>query len=292
MSIHRNFLGLFLIAFILVVASCTKQEEEVVPNNVAPPDSTISNLAIESYINKVYISVLGREPVSSEFDDAWNLLIPSNASKTSRKVLLDNVFLNPEYNQRIYDLARADYLDNLDTVDINDQISLYTLLLADSSYILFWDVLEYEKERLEKLRFIPSDLLNGQISIKEVQLRCSNNYFFDELNMGSLNFVVAVFQNIIRRYPTMAELDAGIDMVDGITTILFFEVGGSKDDFLEIFFDSSDFYEGQVRDLYLRYLLREPNSYEMSVASIKYKNSNNYSDLQKDILILDEFMGI
>ena len=292
MILLRNLLGIFLIAFLLVIASCTKHEEEVVPNNVAPPDSTISNLAIESYINKVYISVLGREPISSEFDDAWNLLSPSNASETSRKVFLDNVFLNPEYNQRIYDLARADYLDNLDTIDINDQINLYILLLADSSYILFWDVIEYEKERLEKLRSIPSDLLNGQISIKEVQLRCSDNYFFDELNMGSLNFVVAVFQNIIRRYPTMAELDAGIDMVDGITTILLFEVGGSKDDFLEIFFDSSDFYEGQVRDLYLRYLLREPNSFEMSVASIKYKNSNNYSDLQKDILILDEFMGI
>lgn len=285
-------MGFLSIAILLFIASCTKYEEEIIPNNIAPPDSTISNLSIENYINKVYISVLGREPVSSEFIDAWNILSTSNASKATRKVFLDNVFLNIEYNQRIYDLARADYLNNLDTIDINDRINLYNTLLADSAYFLFWDILEYEKTRLEELRSIPGDLLAGSIDVKKVQLRCSNNYFFDELNMGSLNFVVAVFQNMIRRYPSMSELNAGIDMVDGNTAILFFEVGDSKDDFLDIFFNSDDFYEGQVRDLYLRFLLREPNTAEMTAASIKYKNSDNYSELQKDILILDEYMGI
>ncbi|NNM15446.1 MAG: hypothetical protein HKO56_02220, partial [Bacteroidia bacterium] len=261
-------------------------------NNVAPPDSTISNLAIEGYINKVYISVLGREPDSSEYAGAWNVLNPANASPSSRTIFLDNVFIKPEYNNRIYDLARADYLNNVDTLDIIGQIALYQSLLLDSSYYLLWDIIEYEKERAEKLQEIPADLLSGLIDIKEVQKRCSDNYVFDDLNMGSLNFVVAVFQNIIRRYPTMSELNASIEMVDGTTSILFFEVGSSKDDFLDIFFDSSDYYEGQVRDLYLRYLLREPNTVEMSAASIKYKNSDDYKQLHKDILILDEYMGI
>lgn len=292
MSIYRYFFGLFLMSIFLIVASCTKNEEEIIPNNVAPPDSTISNLAIEGYINKVYISVLGREPDSSEYTNAWSILSPANASSNSRTFFLDNVFVKPEYYTRMYDLARADYLNNVDTLDITDRITLYESLLLDSTYYLLWDIIEYEKERAEKLQEIPGDLLSGLIDIKEVQKRCSNNYFFDQLNMGSLNFVVAVFQNIIRRYPTMSELNASIEMVDGTTSILFFEVGSSKVDFLDIFFDSSDYYEGQVRDLYLRYLLREPNTAEMSAASIKYKNSDDYKQLQKDILILDEYMGI
>ena len=277
---------------VVLFSHCTKYEEEIVPANVAPPDGTVENVVIDSYINKVYISLLGREPDQSEFQSAFTLLKSNNAATNDRETFLDDVLQRPEYNARIYTLSRQDYLDNVDTAQVPFFISIYSSLLGDSTYFPFWDLLEYEIERLVELREIPSKLDDGTLSFVEMHRRCCNNTFYDEINMGSLNFVVAVFQNFLNRYPSENELDEGIKMVDGLNGILFLQVGASKDDFLDVFFNSTDYFEGQVRSLYLRYLFREPNSAEMSIKSIEYKQSKDYKDLQKSILVTDEYLGI
>jgi hypothetical protein len=74
--------------------------------------------------------------------------------------------------------------------------------------------------------------------------------------------------------------------------VLFLQSGSSKDDYLSIFFGSDDCYEGAVVRLYNDFLFRAPESLEMSVASIQYKNTGDYEQLQKDILATDEFVGI
>ena len=40
----------------------------VVNGNIIPPDTTIENTTIDNYINKLYISTIGREPTTIEFD--------------------------------------------------------------------------------------------------------------------------------------------------------------------------------------------------------------------------------
>ncbi len=110
--------------------------------------------------------------------------------------------------------------------------------------------------------------------------------------MGSLNFVVSLYQNFLRRYPTENELNNGIVMVDGDFAIVFQQSGNSKSDFINIFFASNDYFEGQVRDLYLRYLFREPTSSESATLTIQYKNSKDYKALQRTILATNEFIGI
>ena len=81
-------------------------------------------------------------------------------------------------------------------------------------------------------------------------------------------------------------------MVDGFEDVIFLQTGYDKDDFITIFFDANNYFEGQVRDLYLRYLFREPTSVEMSDKASAYKNSLNYKQLQKDILSTDEYIGL
>ena len=81
-------------------------------------------------------------------------------------------------------------------------------------------------------------------------------------------------------------------IVDGFAGVIFLQTGSVKDDFINIFFGCNNYFEGQVRDLYKKYLFREPNSVEMSDKATIYKNSLDYKALQKAILSTDEYAGI
>lgn len=283
---------LLVTALSVLFSSCRKYEEEIIKNNEAPPDYTVSLTTIENYINKSYISVLGREPDSLEFETAYNGLKAGNLSFTSRDNFLNNILNQPEYNAHIYNINNIDLLNNLDTNEITTHINLFQFLLTDSSYAPFWNIIQYEIDRLIAMQQINYQLQNGTVGIVDLHHTFVNNYFYDQINMGSLNFVVSMYQNFLRRYPSVDELDQGIAMVDGNYAILFSQTGHSKDDFMNIFFSSTDYYEGQVRDLYLRYLFREPTTIEATQLTIEYKNSGNYKQLQKAILRTDEFIGI
>ena len=283
---------LIIAVLTLLFSGCTKYEEEIVPGNVAPPDGTVDNITIENYINKVYIAVLGREPEPAEFAAADTMLKASEAAMADRNTFVNSVLQSDEYNERLYTLARQEYLENVDTADIPFFISLYEPLLLDSTYFPFWDLIEMEIQRFQDLLDIPDGLASGSLTVIDLHKRCCNNEFYDEINMGSLNFVVSVFQNFLDRYPSDSELEEGIKMVDGLSASLFLTLGDSKDDFLDIFFNSTDYFEGQVRFLYLKYLFRDPTSAEMSIKAIEYKQSKDFKALQRSILTTDEYLGI
>lgn len=277
---------------LIIFNGCKKEETVTVADNTAPPDSTISNTTIENYINRVYISVLGREPSGTEYDFAYNLLRTNNLSIPVRNQFLDDVFADTDYRINVIDKAFIELLNSLDTTEITTQIFLFNLLLNDPQYQLFYAEIQKEIDRLTALQVASSDYTSGAINVIEVHRRMVNNYFYDQINMGSLNFVVSVFQHFLDRYPTNFELEEGIKMVDGNSATLFLQTGQSKTDFISIFFTSDDYYEGQVRGFYNRYLFRNPNSYEMTNNTQQYQASNNYEQLQKNILATNEYIGI
>ena len=110
--------------------------------------------------------------------------------------------------------------------------------------------------------------------------------------MGSFNFVVSLFQHFLDRYPTQNEVNAGVNMVNGLSSVFFLTAGQSKRDFENIFFGSTDFYEGEVRGLYQQYLFRTPTSVEMTDGTLLYMQNDDYIELQKSILSKNEFIGI
>ncbi len=296
----KFFFTLFSSLFILsssLFFSCKKDKEieniEVaIPNNTAPPDNTIPNVLKENYVNKAYISILGRKPTSAELSEGKTILDKNNLSVADRNEMLDIILAKSGYNQRLYDISLATLLNNLDTAQITQFIDVFTIILTDTAYASAWTQIQAEKTRLELLKSAPADLENGTLDIIGLHRRCVYNYFYDQINMGTENFVVSMFQNFLFRYPTDEELAQGKLIVDGFEGILFFQSGKSKDDFLNIFFTSSNYFEGQVRDLYLKYLFREPKSVEASEKTTSYKNSKNYKSLQKEILSTDEYIGL
>lgn len=284
----------FLILILCVFSSGCKKEEElvVVPGNQAPPDYTISSIVKENYVNKVYISVLGRKPETNELTSGLSIINQHNLSELDRAAFLDEVFAKPTYNQRLYEIASIKLLTSFDTSAINEKIAIFQFLLTDSAYVSIFDELNFEIARMQLVKSIPADLNNGTLTVIGMHKRLINNSFYDDINMGTENFVVSTFQHFMDRYPTDNELEQSSSMVDGLSAVIFFNQGNTKDQYMDIIFYTDNYFESQVRELYIRYLFRQPTSVEMTKYATEYKTELNYKKLQKTILSLNEYIGI
>ena len=280
------------ISFILVFTACKKSEIEQVPFNEAPVDTIITTITIENYITRTYILTLGREPDSIEFNFARTLLTGTLVDSASRLIFLDSVFNSNDYRSHVYDENRITLLNSTDTSDYSNWIYLFDLVLLDTTYLSQWPYFQYELDRMISMRNAFSEFVNGSIAIDELQRRMCNNYIYDRINMGAANFVNSIFSNLINRNPTASEQQSGISMVNGSNSILFLQSGSSKNDFLNIFTNSSDYFEGQVILQYLKYLNRVPGTVEMADGTLKYSTTHDYTAVQRDILSSDEFIGI
>lgn len=287
---NRYFL---IIGFALIISSCKKDAELVViPNNQAPPDYTVASIVKENYVNKVYISVLGRKPDATELSSGLSYINQHNLSAADRNLFLDEVFEKPAYNQRLYEINSIKLLSSFDTANITETIAIFQFLLTDSSYAAVFPQINFEIGRMQLLKTIPADLNNGTLNIIGMHKRLINNYFYDQINMGSENFVVSSFQHFMDRYPTSSELKQGVRMTDGLSAVLFLLQGNTKDQYIDILLNTDNYFESQVRELYLRYLFRQPTSVEMTTHASAYKSDLDYKKLQKTILSLDEYAGI
>ena len=281
---------LFLFS-VLIISSCTKIDDVIVDGNTHPTDPTIENTVIENYINKLYISTIGREPTTAEFDDNFETLREANLSQQSREIVIDKVLDKAEYFNNLFKLESANILNGVDTNMINERVYIYQFLLTttngvDSIYIV------YELKRMLEFQQALPALNTGTITSTELFKRMVNNNFFDEINMGTENFVVAMFQHFLLRYPTGAEVENAKTMVDDGNATVFFETGNGKDDFISIFFSSDEYYTGQTSILFNRYLFRNPSSEESVNYSLDYINTDDYKILQRRILSTNEFIGL
>ena len=281
---------LLLFSFLIFISSCS--DEEVIPNNTAPPDQTIENVTISNYVNRVYVSVLGREASESEKSSGFNILRQNNLSMSSRLQFLYDVFSDAKYFDHLYTHARIDLLNNIDTIEVYQQWQLDSLILTTTvdQNVIF--LILADMERLDSLRQVPNDLAGHQIEVTYMHRRCVNNYFYDQINMGTENFVISCFQHFLNRYPTANELSEGKKMSDGTSAVLFLEFGQTKSDFIRIFFTSRDYHEGLAINLYKRFLLRNPTSIEMGNAAQAFSSTHDYVQMQKDILSTNEYIGI
>ncbi len=283
---------LLLSIFISFIAACSKTEDVKITGNVPPPDHTIDSSTINIYVNKAYINLLGREPVESEKGAALAILRQNNFSVGDRKQFVATLFSRQEYIRNLYNVANNEYLRNLDSLEIEQQIFVFNNLLGQPQYAPFFDALHFELNRLDTLKRTLSNMYVGAMDYRAMLSRMTNNYFYDQINMGSENFVVSTYQNFLFRYPSDGELLAGKTMVDGNTSTVFFKQGKSRYDYINIFFETDDYYEGQVRFIFKKYLFREPSSAEIYLYTNLYKNSNDYKQLQKEVFSLDEYAGI
>ncbi len=280
------------ICLLITCYSCKKDNLVYIEGNQIPPDKTIENITKENYVNKLYISALGRQATPSEFSNGLLILNKNNLSLENRKELVDTVLADNDYYNNEYSIIRGDLLNGLDTTEISKYIKRYknTLLTTNDQNKI--DRLTGYIERLYLMQDIITDLRSDSITFKDVHKRCVFNRFYDEINMGTENFVVSMYQNFFYRYPTSSELITSSNMVNGIQTILFFKAGQTKEEFIDLFLGSDEYYEGQIRLAYLRFVFREPTVIESTHMTGLYKVDLDYKSMQKRILISDEYVGL
>ncbi len=287
--------------FALTNSSCQKDpkivdvhENLLIDSVVAPPYDGVSQVIVNNYVNRLFIDLLGREPDQTELSDAVYVLYLGDLVEYARGLVVDDLMSLAEYFERYHDITSANFLAGVTDQDIQDQIDLvdYVIYLDSlNGNFIEMQLLEIELDKLYTLQNAPQNLMDGIITINEFYGIYVNNLVYDNINMGTENFVKSCFENMLKRSPTDGELTSGVSMVDGAASILFLENGTSKGDFIEIITNNDEFYQGLVIEYFSTLMLRDPSSAEIAEHAEDLKNTGDYKGLQKEIVTSDEYAG-
>ncbi len=297
----RCFPLIFLICF-LSIFSC-KQKEEIITNehtnvivddNTAPPYNEITTIQIQNYINKLFIDLIGREPLNQEMEDITFIFKENQLSDEIRQSVIDDLQNASDYFQRLHRDFTIRYIGGADSIYIAEEIAQQELE-RDNAFaggnLPLGQYKQYEIDKLELLQNLLPDFQAGIITINEYMQRIAFNLVYDEINMGSENFVLSCFENFFKRFPTDTELNNAVTMVDGFPSQLLLQDGINKLDFIIIMTTSPGFYEGLTFDIYNQLLARNPNSEEMVENTSLFIEGSNFQNIQSKVMKTDEYAG-
>lgn len=292
------------VSLIALSFSSCKKEDSFVGDNNAPYYDGIPTVKVENYVNRLYIDLIGREPLDSEMVAEVAKLRAASLDTASRISLItrlqtDTAFIAGDssyfiaYHQRLYDLFKFRMVEGASNDVVNQWIGIaQQAALADS---LDGDSLSFQLNkqrvvRLKKVLAIPYEFRAGLIDIQEVYARLLYNDVYDEINMNSFNFVRAAFNDLYGRFPTQAEFDAAYAMVDANTaTTVLGQPGQNKADFVQIVVNTPEFNEGLIRWAYRTYLARIPSTPEVFNLLNTFSTTNDIRQIQKAIMVTDEY---
>lgn len=289
---------IFPFCIAVLFASCAKDgiihEDLIIDGNQPPEVTGVSIVEVNNYVNSLYIDLYGRTPTSEELTAAANLLIDADYDSLSRQELVGSMMANWEYYKNFNLLISQQYLVDADSVSMQYQIEYWEYVIdlyTDASDALEVAYYTWELNRLLDLTTAHVDYANGTIDINTYFRRYLDNYYYDQVNMGSLNFVISVFNNVFHRYPTNDEEASGVAMVDGSTEQLFLMDGSSKGDFMDIMTTTPEFYQGLIISAYTAFLARNPTAAEIDFFTQQLLEGVSYHDIKKTILTGEEYAG-
>ncbi len=278
-----------LLSAVLCLTSC-KKEPEVITGNVAASDPTVSLVQIRQYIQKVYLAITGAVPSDSAMDAGITLLSGNNCSVNDRTDLLNRLFADASYKNSQYQLKNDVLLEGITQAEINSIIDALEDDLNSSSGIIDSAILNQKIFNMEQLRSAKQEYTDGLINLVEVQRRMVASEAFTYANGYGDAWIEAVFSFFLFRLPTLDEMDQAGTMIEGFPAYLFLQTGTSKNDFIEIFFTSRPFLEGQVRAIFREHLYREPDTSELLYYTNQFANNKDHKILMRQIFLTDEFL--
>ena len=305
MKITTSLFGIFCFCLVFFIISSCKKDGEIIPDNNAPYYDGIPTVVIENYINRLFIDLIGREPLDAEMASELGALKAAELNSSARNVLInklqtDTTFIQGDssykhaYYIRFYELSKARMLEGASDYQIDGQFigilsfGVYADSISGDSFSM-----ELGKQKirlLEDVMAIPYDYRMGSVEIKDVYARLLNNGVYDQINMNTFNFLNASFDDLYFRFPTQSEFDRGYNMVEFDKPEILFGISGqNKGDYVSIMVNSKEFYEGMIRWLYQTLLAREPSTTEVYNHMITFYQDHDVQKLQRAILIKDEY---
>lgn len=305
MRIGNIFYLPLLALFCFFFSACEKETIKVTDNELQEYNE-IPSLLLSNYVNRAYIDLIGREPVNSEMDDEVVQLKETNAAEDTRLSMLvklqsstdfvpgDSSFKKAYYHW-FYESAKARTLEGASKTEITQPLGNFKFalekVLADSIFNQeAYDRLTTNIEKIENLIDAEEQYENGEIDIAEVYARMINNAIYDNINMNSFNFINAVFDNLLFRFPTESEFDQAYEMVEfSEPGVLYNESGSSKKDFIDIIVSSREFHEGCIIWAFNSLLARNPDSEETYALIKEFWVDKDFQKVQREIMLTDEY---
>jgi hypothetical protein len=293
---------LFALLIMAVASSCKKGE--LVPDNNAPYYDGVPTVKVQNYVNRLYIDLIGREPLDTEMINDVATLRVENLSMESRDLLITKLQTDTNYiagdssyfvayYQRLYNLFKFRLLEGASDAEIDVYMGLsQNDIFSDS---LNGDSLGMQRAKLEvakyqRVKAIPFELRSGVIDIRTAYARLLNNGVYDFINMNSFNFVRASFNDLFGRYPTQNEFDNSFAMVDANESRLVLgQPGQNKGDFINILVNATEFKEGLIRWAYKTFMARDATTAEVNALMQDFNTTLNFPRMQKEILKTDEY---
>lgn len=293
-----------IIALAAFAVGCRKTTERIVPNNQAPWYDGVPTVLVENYVNRLFIDLLGREPIDAEMDEHVAFLRAGNLSLDARAALITRIQTDTlpvagdssyasVYYKRLYEQMKVRLLEGVSDANLNQEIGILRQGAVVDSLNGDSTAMREKQALMRKFELVLQsqwDYRYGLQNLDTVCARMVDNPVYDFINMNSFNFINATFDNLYFRFPTQSEFERAYEMVDASEPAsLFGQTGSNKDDYIRIVVAQREFWQGLVIWAYKTMLARDPASAEVYQAMQQLQQNRNFHLTLRNILVTDEY---
>ncbi len=298
-----RFAAFYLVLLGLGMASCSK-DLVVIDGNTPYSTFNISDIKIENYVNRLYIDIVGREPLDVELEAVVNSLKTGALKREVRDSIIYNLMTDTTYReneysykaayvQNLYNLAKVRCLEGAADADVELSISTLKNNALIDSLNGNWDDYyhkQFEIKRNEAVLESQQALYDGLIPYHQMYAFMVNNSVYDLINMNTFNFVRATFDELLWRLPTGEEFDHSFNMIEyNQTETLFGTSGSDKNDYINVLTQSDEMLEGMVIWAFRVFMSREPKPEEIVTLLPVYIQTHDINWVIAQILVTDEY---
>lgn len=302
MHLYRLYFSCFLL---LAVSSCKKEEQIVFDDNTIPDYNNVPTLLVENYVNKLYIDLIGREPTDVEMAADVATLEAGALSAAARALVVNKLMYSNEeangtpyteaYFRKLYNDQKSRFLDAASEQVLESEYGLWRAVAYQDSLngnLFGYEIIMLEANKVLDVLESRLELQNGTIQIDEMCRRMMYNSVYDDINMGSFNFINASFDDSFSRFPTQAEFDLVYNAIESNAAgVLFGTSVNNKVEYLQTLVANAAYDEGMIRWAYQTLLSREATSSEVFNRMSLFGPNHDIQAVQLFILSTDEYAG-
>lgn len=224
-------------------------------DNPIPHYDGVPTVKVDAYLTRVYIDLIGREPLPEELEAERTALRAGDLAVEARRELVNRLMGGDgthleAYDRKLKDDLSGRFLDGASEESMIAEMEFQRFLALQDSlaggivYPFFLDL----ADRLERTVTAVGQFRDGAIAWPEVNRRYCDNVVYDDLNMNSFNFVNATFDDLFGRYPTEAEFEQAYAAVEfSAPSLLFGTLIEDKDSFRALLVEDQEFRENAIR---------------------------------------------
>lgn len=306
MKLHTSFMVLSAMLLTLLFSSCSKENINLITDNDPISVTNISRLKIENYVNRLFIDLVGREPLKLELGPEVDSLKVKELSREARLDLINRLMQDTSFRVgersyqaafylNLYNLAKVRCMEAVSDEEIQREMGMFISdAMRDSmegNWDSFYKVLN-EVRKFQDLLESQNDLLNGNIKYHQMFAFMVNNHIYDIINMNTFNFIRAVYNELLFRLPTDQEYAVAFDIIENSKPgQAFGKYCSNKNEFIHHLIESPAMHEGMVIWTFQTYLNRFPHARELASVLPEYLTHQDIREVIKKIAVTDEYAG-